>query len=492
MLDFLMRAARLDSDPLQSPEVASRWLANCPPEQTVARVSSAVAAWLRKSRRRDLAACEALLVLCQGSRSGYQSLCRDYLAGELTLSADDAELRTRLQEYQRCLVSALDALPDRLLARKDALAMLLDLLLDQALWCYFRHQRTPAGFWLTAHRAYRLAEAAALHQLPMSQGEATLEHRYLQLQLMSLLSGGNLTSRQLLAASQLLQRMPAMPALSHEPQRGGFAVYLIRDVPPMRVLDDEGPSDGARFWHSGPVMDSLALWRDALEADMQLPILASISHQSVLTPAFMRQLGREWTSMRRFYRRAERVPLSGRVDVIARLAGIHQLLSHDGEHPAETDSVLGWDGLNRSDSGVGVILSGPGNNWVRLGRLLAYRTGPGEAWHIGMVRRIRREAMYRLEVGIERMPRPVAVTLRPLPGDGWLAEMPAAMCRDEGLIALLIHLRNDAYRGTAIVLPRQGYQEGRELLLNEWDGVTTVQLGRLLEQESELVLAELR
>jgi hypothetical protein len=53
-------------------------------------------------------------------------------------------------------------------------------------------------------------------------------------------------------------------------------------------------------------------------------------------------------------------------------------------------SVEQWPMHDRSDTGLGVVLKGEDSEWVKVGKLLALRLDPAEAWVIGVVRRITR------------------------------------------------------------------------------------------------------
>lgn len=503
----------------------------------------------------DADSLDALLVLNAQANAQHRQLCTQYLMNARMPKVMENQLRAQiihfgnqfLKAYQRYLS------PDRrseegrrievLLPR--VVSLMCHYMTEYALWKFFLHAVPDNVFWLNAHHLFRYAEQRNIVDVavPLFDGDrsSTIEDQYLCLLMISLLSGGSLTPRQMFNAYRVIRLLSGKLELRHVHEgEGGFLVNLASDEAPRRVPRELSVVDSMRFWNSTDLLETLNAWGVLLEGG-HVPVELKPILEPGLDIGLLRHLAREWAPKPWLHHRAERVPVRDRaIEVAYRLPQLHRLIREPDElllqqaqlggssesfnaaadlrvygfvtsrrrerpalnlnMPGETVAPLKgaaklpqWLLENLSTTGLGVSLSPQGSEWLALGGLIAYREGGNDGWSLGIVRRIQRPSNEKIFVGIETLTdRPVAAAIRPDEDDGpALMTLPAELQWRGGEIALFVPHVREGRKINTLIVPVANYALGRSLFMSARNKYFRVSLGKVLEKGSDWCLCEL-
>ncbi|QEL54467.1 hypothetical protein [Chromobacterium paludis] len=559
MLDFFSRGAKGKPDPLANAESAKAHVDALKQEFGAAahdKVAELLDSLHTPSLELSADTLEAVLMLNQETQALHDALCVQYLMNARMPKVLESQLRNQILAYGKHFTEfyqyALPAVADSPNGIKIVnqlplvLARILFYLTEYARWQFFRNFQPDEVFWLNVNQLYQLAEQRGFDSQPVFLfGEhshaTTVQDLYLTLQMMSLLSNGNLTARQLNFSYQLLCLLSNRMTLSRVFfAEASFGVQL-NDAKPAARVGMVAPSESSRYWNTAELVEILHNWAIMLEAGRVPGELRRLIEPGA-DASLLRMLTREWAVRPVLFARAERQAVKNRqVEVAHRLTLLHKLVRRPDEEtsgnprgdkdsyedaaniriygfvtsrkreksvtplpaasglslagetaePAPEREFPKWALENISQTGLGVSLDVLGNEWVGLGGLIGYRESGTENWCLGIVRRIRRTSRERIYLGIETLTtRPLAASLRPtdarlidptLPPDQvWLA----------GHISLFLPYRRGDKLINALILPVSLYTLGKQYYMTARGKHFQIALGKVLEKGSDWCMAE--
>ncbi|AXT45645.1 MULTISPECIES: hypothetical protein [Chromobacterium] len=554
MLDFFSRGAKGRSDPLASAEAAREFVAALKKEhgaaaheRVVALLSPLELDWHNISVDRV----EALLALNQETESLHENLCAQYLLNTRMPKALEAQLRSQILAYGKCFI---DSYQHVLTVDADSvegakvltllpivLSRMMFYLGEHARWHWIRSFNPEEAFWLGVNQLYWFAEHHGCDSVPVflfgdGQPATTVQDQFLILHMLAVLTGGNLSARQLHFAYQLLQVLSNRMSLTRAcAEYSSFVVSLKGPHPATRAtggLVDEA----ARYWGTTDLVEILHGWSIVLDAGRVPPEIKRMMEPGIDANT-LRALMREWSPQQMRFERAERVPVSGQsIEVAYRLPVLHRLirgvdeakqtgaledgnfddaaniriygfvttrkrdkgvpmpgLASGGEgvsQPAK-EEFSRWEVDNVSQTGLGVTLGAMGNEWVGLGALIGFREKSVDGWSLGVVRRVKRNSTDQIYLGVETLSRrPVAASLRPTdvrlidptlpPEQVWLA----------GHIALFVPCQRSGKVVNALLLPLSLYVLGKEFYMTAKGKHFQLSLGKVMDKGSDWCLSE--
>lgn len=553
MLDFFSRGAKGRSDPLANAEAAREFVAALKQEYGAAAHERVVALltpleldWHNITVDRV----EALLALNQETEPLHESLCAQYLLNTRMPKALEAQLRNQILAYGKCFI---DSYQHVLTVDADSvegakvltllpivLSRMMSYLGEHARWHWVRNFNPEPAFWLGVNQLYWFAEHHGCDSVPVflfgdGRPATTVQDQFLILHMLAVLSGGNLSGRQLHFAYQLLQVLSNRMSLSRVySDHSSFGVSLNGPHSAARVsggLVDEA----ARYWGTADLVEILHGWSIVLDAGRVPPEIKRLMEPGIDANA-LRLLMREWSPQQMRFERAERVPVSGQsIEVAYRLPVLHRLIRALDEAKQQEPSEEGgfddaadiriygfvttrkrdkgvplsinvggeaavpplkeefsrWDVDNISQTGLGVTLKAMGNEWVGLGALVGFREKSVDSWSLGVVRRVKRTSPDQIYLGLETLSRrPVAASLRPTdvrlidptlpPEQVWLA----------GHIALFVPCQKAGKVINALLLPLSLYVHGKEFYMTAKGKHFQLSLGKVMDKGSDWCLVE--
>ena len=540
-LDFFSFGSKKPAHPLDSVRLISDWYA--PVSRETGPVAHAKATELlmqfnAQSENYSPESLEAVLELDRLVNVHHQQLCEQYLLNTRMPKALEAQLRAQILGYGRQVLAAYQRFmsfdPDDHAA--VALRMMLPLVIARmmhylsefALWQYYRHFQPDEIFWRNVNQLFAYAEQHHIDSAPVQLfpdwPSTTIHDLYLSLLMVSMLTSGNLSIRQIRFAYQLsLITSNTMTLGQDYLGEASFLVNLASGQPPARARDVL-PKGVIRVWHTADLIDQLTLWAAVFESGGVPAELKRIMAAGV-DGNLMRHLCREWAVKPYRFERAERVRVqSMQVEVAQRLPVLHKLVREQEERAREETRRAGgedafdtaeevriygfvtsrrrerqqvsplqvkeqfpfWDVDNKSETGLGLSLPAQGNDWVALGTLLGFRDRGAEDWSLGVVRRLQRPGQDRLYLGVQILTsRPVAAALRHEEGRPVDPSMPADMVWNQGEIALFVPLLKDGKKLNTLLISTGSYAMGKQFHMVARGKMFLISLGRVVERATE-------
>lgn len=152
---------------------------------------------------------------------------------------------------------------------------------------------------------------------------------------------------------------------------------------------------------------------------------------------------------------------------------------HKLESAGERAMMENWLQTDGSEDGIGIAVPALLPRHV-IGALVAVRFADGIEWHLGLIRRIGRDAAGKPNLGVETLSWPsysATVRLQPGASANWVANL------DDGQGWLDAILVSDG--GDELVLPAGAYSDGLKLDLRSELGLQPIRLSSLIERGSD-------
>ncbi|KMN48394.1 hypothetical protein VL04_04750 [Chromobacterium violaceum] len=560
MLDFFARGSKGKQDPLANSSSAKAYAEKLKQEFGAGahdKVAELLDGLSSPSLELSADQLEAVLTLNQETQPLHDALCVQYLMNSRMPKVLETQLRAQILNYGKHFTDfyqyALPITADNPNGVKVqahlplVLARMFHYLAEYAKWQYIRNYQPDEVFWLNVNQLYRFAEQRGWDSHPVflfgeKSAATTVQDLYLALQMMSVLSNGNLNARQVNFSYELLALLSNRMTISKSHfADASFYVSLVDPKPASRAKGEVG-SESARYWSTAELVEILHGWAVVMEAGRIPPELKRLIEPGI-DASLLRVLTREWAAKPVLFERAERVAVSNRqVEVAHRLHLLHKLIRKPDEEqmqsqrgvdkdsyedaaniriygfvtsrkrdktssplPATSSLSLSgetaeaalpqefqkWSLENVSQTGLGVTLDVMGNEWVGLGSLIGFREPEQEGWSLGIIRRVKRTSRERIYLGVETLStRPLAASLRPtdarlidptLPPDQvWLA----------GHISLFMPYRKAGKLINALILPLSLYMLGKQFYMTARGKHFQIALGKVMEKGSDWCMAE--
>ena len=482
---------------------------------------------------------EAILELDRLGRARHGQLCLMYLGSKLS-PVLEAQQRGQILIYGRQFVSALQRFmgfdpdgedaPRMRLLLPQVIGKMLHYLSEYALWQYFRHASLEGVMWSNVNQLFRYAEEHAIDAVPLvlypDEPVTTIHDLYITFLMMSLMTSGNLTSKQTYAANRLVFMLSNRMTLSRDFMgESSFMINIFHSLPPSRA-HSVPIHKGMRVWSTAELIDQLNGWLAICDAGSIPSELKELFSQGA-DAGLLRFLVREWAVRPFRFERAERVAVdSQQLEVGRHFTQVHRLIREHEESMAQglrtTESVINnteeaaeiriygfvstrrreksplpdsaikntpvqevlvWDMENRSETGFGVSLAVSGGDWLSLGTLLATRESGQSAWGLSIVRRIRRLEKERLYLGLQLLTsRPIAASIRNESGRHADPTLPTGMIWNQGEIAIFLSSIQDGVKCNTLMIPLFSYAPGKRMQMFAKNKGFLIALGKVMEK----------
>ncbi len=448
MFSFFKRKKSSD-DPLTDLRTVSRWIQELPAgdiytaqEQVVQSLIQFNHASLPMSKER----LHVLMHLDEQARDMQYSLCTQYLRNPRMSKVIESRLWTAVHAFYWEITRGYHAFlmdfvsnpgGSRIQASVPLItARTLRGFADIFKWRYFRYEKIDEKLWLRVHNHYRISEfdnyqgdKFRIYGHDANQTSCTDE--YVQALMLSPLGAGSLTPRQVEMVDQWLDNWSHLLQLEtvFNAERHQFYVDTAKGHGLRRI---RGECDATcRFICMEPLTEHIEVVKRALKSG-QTPASLGLGEEFRLPDGYelLEYVEGEWaTSANRERRASQRQMVEGRWQVIRDLGNICSHLQKELDAAAgvsarsnlspeeildiklygfvtertkvtvqqrvnndhRTDSLEHWILKDRSERGLGFSVRNDDGEWIKVGKLLAFRPDPGESWHIAVVRRIGRQ-----------------------------------------------------------------------------------------------------
>jgi cyclic-di-GMP-binding protein len=541
-----IKSRKANRDPLSDLRTISRWMQELPlgdvstaQEQVVQKLIQFNHAKLPVSAER----LEVLAHLDEAARNVQDTLCSQYLRNLRMPTAVESRLWRAIHAfywevtrgYHACLM---DYLSNPAASRIQGSIPLVTAravrgFADLFKWRYFRGEGVEAKLWLKMHNLllvseYDHFEHAELKLYDHDVGKSSVAEEYIQALLLSLMTSGALTPRQIEMVDRWLDNWSRLLRLDNvkPAECDAFQVNTGQGRGLQRVLG--GCDQTCRFLCPDPVIKKVEMVRRALKTGTP-PVSLGLGEDFRLPEGYelLDIVAGEWSNAGPRERRASpRLAASGRWQVLLGLDAICSQLESEladvaGEHPSlnqeelldirlygfvrertqiaverqsrprpspESELIRQWAARDHSEVGQGFVIRNDESEWAKLGTLVALRAGPQAPWQIGVVRRTAPwDETWRV-VGIKTVTGPAEpVHIEPEITPGLSYSVYDTYLSDQVKAWPALHFRkNDS--GFLIADPA-AYASGRAWRLSTRDGVERIRLDAVRDKGEGWVLA---
>ncbi|HEY6897557.1 MAG TPA: hypothetical protein VI279_09865 [Rhodocyclaceae bacterium] len=275
-------------------------------------------------------------------------------------------------------------------------------------WSQFRYGPPGPEFWGNAGAAYIGAASLKVVQRELSlypnwPGETTVEREYLKLLVFHASAMDKLLPLEVELAERLIAHF--LPLFEFTDQVRPENVYWVdtaKSLPPSRLIRVPEAAPSLRYFSTGKACSAIEVLRGRITQGGSVPsdvplggqyppevvakVLAHLALCCAPTPPARASDRHRVKSLA--------AVVHGMAEVRARLQG------YDGSQDGET-----WVVEDVSLGGMGAQVSLVGNDWLRIGALVALRPEGGDNWLVGVVRRFGRASQTVGSVGIETLGR---------------------------------------------------------------------------------------
>lgn len=514
------------------------------------KVQEIVQLFVTEQQPADLPRLQSILLLDEEIQSSYDMICQQYILNPRMSKPIEDKLWNQIVGFSRVMVQAYlrfiqsenhkpeeSGQLERLLP--IAMARSLRYVAIEAKWHYFRFEKTDARLWTQAHQLYRLSEVSGVDSNPFSLYPSfktpitSCADEYLQIMMLATLNNGNFSIRQFDWADRWLDLWSKHMHLERKYQHGKhqFCVNLLDSVGPLKI---QGPVEGdmVRYWSVSELLQEVEKIAKQLEQG-ESPQLLGLGDE-VRMPScldFIKQLEILWSREHsNQIKRSERHRVSKMVDVCHGFSNINSAIRSDNEKAAaakktaqnstDYDEIMDmrmygyvtertkqkiadaqarqnayvpkqvdfdtWVIENESEGGFGAVLPIAGNDWVRLGVLIALRLDAQGHWMVGVVRRLNRQNQEQFYAGVQLLSTtPVGISMRGL-HDDHNSTLSITGVDSVGVVlprlGLYIPYMADGNRANTIMMQSADYSHDKLYQVHGRDKVFTVKLSDTLEK----------
>jgi len=535
MFGFFKRKKSSEEDPLSDLKTVSRWMQELPAgdiytaqEQVVQSLIQFNHAGLAMSKER----LQVLMHLDDQARDMQYSLCVQYLRNPRMSKVIESRLWTAIHAFYWEITRGYHAFLMDFVANPGGskIQPAIPLITARALrgfadifkWRYFRYEKVEEKLWQRFHNLYRISEFDGFQGnrfklYPSDAKPSSCMEEYVQALLLSPLGAGSLTPKQIEMVDHWLDNWSEYTTLEnrYEPNRHFLYVDAGKGQSLKRIREDVPTEPTFRFLNTERLMEHLEQAERSLKSGA-LPASLGLGEEFRLPDGYdlVHYVTGEWSPVSERERRlSPRQQVDGRCEVVRDLPSIcgrirveqeiasgvtpgQQLSSEEildiklyGFVTERTKSVINqrqlggrdlsveqWPMHDRSDTGLGIMLKGEESEWVKVGKLLALRLDPAEAWVIGVVRRITRLEDEMRKIGVQTLnASPVLVQLE-------LHESSPSLSYSVDDIGYESQPPSDALTfptlqdGNVIILESTRYAHGRQYRLRDAKGFRLVRL----------------
>jgi hypothetical protein len=364
--------------------------------------------------------------LDQAAKAPLRKLTQEYLGGVRLQKFQEQRIWTAVVElwrqlaatYEFCLglaqpgVSGAGALKPQapVIAARALRALGLELK-----WALLRYGPVDPTVWGRCGAIYAQAEAGGYASktiaiYPGVHGESSVQREYLRMAMLAISATDCLLPRKLEVAERMVAHFASAFVLQREPTPGcHYCVDLQAAKPPARMVAQVNPSPSIRYFGPGAACDGVEQLVAAIATTGAPPssLVLGGTYESSLLSEVGRHLARYWSATPP-QRREERRRTVKRIHVVHDFDRVLSIIAGDSDDLDFQQNIETWTVENESVGGFGASIAQSRGDWLRVGALLGIKFEDGNAWGVGIVRRLTNQEGKQRYVGIQTLARGVA------------------------------------------------------------------------------------
>jgi hypothetical protein len=488
--------------PMADEKGAKEFLAELPaqdPYKTLAEIAH----WLDVTRSvenlKPLRAFEIVNLLDQAAKPHQRKLSQEYLAAgmrqqkfqEQRIWSSVSELWGQLgAAYEFCLAQTLPGVSGSGALKAHAptiAARALRALALEIKWSLARYGPVDPTLWGRMGALYFQAESGGFAQkvcevYPGAHGESTVQREYLKALMLSMSATDSLLPRKLEVAERLVAHFAAHFVLQKQAAKGcHYVVDLQVAKQPVRLVAKVSGGSTQRYFGPGAAAEMIdkliarVLDTGAVPSEINL----GGNYEPTLVAEVLRHLARYWSPVPPT-RGEERRETLARIHVVHDFDDVVSILAGESKDLDFQQNIETWTVRNESDHGYGAVIPAARSDWLQVGTLLGIKLEDGNAWGVGIVRRLSNDASQQRYVGIQTVAKGGArVKLYPAStssdhnggDDAVLLPSSAADSSGTGELSLLMrmgtfsarrHIKMRAYERDYLLVPKQLIEGGQD------------------------------
>ncbi len=547
MFGFFKRKKN-DEDPLSDLKTVSRWMQELPAgdiytaqEQVVQSLIQFNHAGLPMSKER----LQVLMHLDNQARDMQYSLCVQYLRNPRMSKVIESRLWTAIHAFYWEITRGYHAFIMDFVGNPGGskIQPTIPQIASRAIrgfsdifkWRYFRYEKVDDKLWSRLNNLYRMTEFDGFQGTRMklyasdSKPSSCMEE-YVRALLLSPLGAGSLVPKQIEMVDHWLENWADKTQLEsdYDASRHFFYVDTAKGLPLKRIRPNLDMEASFRFIDTTRLQEHIQQTERALKSGA-LPPSLGLGEDFRLPDGYdlLSHVANEWAPTSERERRVNnRAPAQGRCEVVRDLATICKRLEAELEISSGTapgqqlsmEEILDiklygfvtertksstaqrgqgsrdlnsehWPLLDRSDSGLGVMLKGEESEWVKVGKLLAIRLDPTHPWLVGVIRRITRMHDDMRKIGVQTLSsEPIMVQLEMheiSAGLSYSVEDSHIQPQTVSQALVFPNLQD----GNVIIMESARYAHGRQYKMRDQSGVRLIRLDSVRDKGDGWLMA---
>jgi hypothetical protein len=466
--------------PMADEKGAREFLAELPAQDSYKTLEE-LAFWLDATRTAEgikpLRAFEIVDLLDQAGKNHQRKLSQEYLAGGVRLQRFQEQRiygtvvefwRQLAAAYEFCLAQTLPGVSGSGALKPHApviTARALRALGLELKWAFMRYGPVDPTVWGRFGGLYAQAEAGGYASktctlYPGPHGDSTVQREYLRSLMLAISATDSLLPRKLEIAERMVAQYADAFVMKREPTSGcHYYVDLQAAKPPARMIAQVNPAPSVRYFGPGPGHEQVEKLVGTITTSGAIPSSLNLggTYEPTIVADVARHLSRYWSATPPS-RREERRRSVARIHVVHDFDDVLAIIAGESKDLDFQQNIETWTVENESASGFGAVIPQSTGDWLRVGTLLGIKLEDGNAWGVGIVRRLTNQPDQQRYVGIQTLARGGArVTLFPVNAanaaggdDAVLLPSSAADSSGTGELSLLMRM------GT--FSPRQSFQ----------------------------------
>jgi hypothetical protein len=423
MLGFIKK--NRSDHPMADEKAATEFLAELPSQDTY-KMLEELAFWLDATRTAEglkpQRVYEIIDQLEQAGKPHHRKLSQEYVAGGVRLQKfQEQRIWSAVVEFWRQLGAAYEfclaqTLPG--VAGSGALKPLAPTIAARAVralamelkWALMRYGPVDPTLWGRLGALYSQAEAGGFALkgctvYPGPYSDSTVQREYLKALMLAISATDSLLPRKLELAERMVAQFSDGFVLQRGPAEGcHYYVDLLAAKAPTRMVAKVTPAPSVRYFGPGAAfgrVDDLVgtiAERSLVPSDMNL----GGSYEPGVVLEVARHLARYWASVPPT-RREERRRSVARIHVVHNFDDVLAIISGESKDLDFQQNIETWTVENESEHGFGALIPDSASDWLRVGTLLGIKLEDGNAWGVGIVRRLSNDASQHRYVGIQTL-----------------------------------------------------------------------------------------
>jgi hypothetical protein len=411
--------------PLADEKGAREFLAELPTQDPYKTLEE-ITFWLDATRGSDalkpLRIYEIIELLDQAAKPHQRKLSQEYLAaGQRLQKFQEQRIWSTVVEFWRQLGAAYEfclaqSLPG--VSGSGALKPMAPTITARALralalelkWSLMRYGPVDPTLWGRLGALYAQAESGGYALkictvYPGAFGESTVQREYLKALMLTMSATDSLLPRKLEVAERLIAQFCDQFVLQRQPAKACHsAVDLQTAKPPARVVARVSPTASLRYFGPGAAAETLEQLIDSITQSGAIPSTLNLggSYEPGFVVEVLRHLARHWAAVPPA-RKQERRQTFARIHVVHDFEDVVAIISGESKDLDFQQNIETWTVENESEGGYGAVIADSATDWLQVGTLLGIKLEDGNAWGVGIVRRLANGANSQRYVGIQTL-----------------------------------------------------------------------------------------